>query len=76
MEDLNFTNFLSDRGMGGAIVIAATVIAVFANLFLEIYFRKIAAFAFCRLSRRRQLLLLSQSCLKQLLPESPTDKFH
>ena len=33
-------------------------------------------FAYCLLSETRQLLSLSQSCFKQLLPENLTAKFH
>ena len=48
-------------------VIAAPVIATFTDSLLRIY---------CRLSGTRQLLLLSPSCFKQLLPENLTEKFH
>ena len=62
MDDFNFTN-------------AAPVIAAFANLLLEVCFRKIDAFAYCHLSGRCQLLLLSQNCFKQLLQQNLTDNF-
>ena len=74
MDDLNFANFLSDRVMGGASYCCASYCCL-TNLLLEIYFRKIAAFAYSRLSGRCHLLLLSQSFFKQLLPECLTDKF-
>ena len=66
MDELNFTNFVSERVMGGTSYCCSSYC----------YFRKIADFGYCCLSRRCQLLLLSQSCFKQLLPQSLTDKFH